>query len=89
MHLNLGYLRRLDEAIIQHYEQWINAAPGEYREDGFFVQRRPIAITSRYGQNQELGLNEETEMEEGLNWQRDRDFSRVRYISVAIATHLR
>jgi hypothetical protein len=60
-------------------------APETWKEDGFLVERFPICITSRYGQDQEIGIDPEAE---GANWYYDRDFSRIRFLNVAIATHL-
>jgi hypothetical protein len=53
------------------------------------LECHPIAITSRYGQNQELAPALGDPDEERTNWERDRQYNRIRYISVAIATHLR
>lgn len=76
----------MDRAIVENYEQWVQSAPASYKQDSFLQDRYPVAITSRYGQNQELGLNIEEEI---VNWDRDRNFERIRYVTVAIATHLR
>jgi hypothetical protein len=71
------------------YKTWISNAPEEYRYDGWFSGRKPIAITSRYGQNQPIGLETEIEEEESNNWDTQRDWSKLKYVTVAIATHLR
>lgn len=89
VHLRLTKLRQLDAAIVDGYQAWVTSAPPHYQKDGFLHERYPVAITSRYGQNQEIGVDIEDMEEEGLNWYRDRQFSRIRYMSVAIATHLR
>lgn len=68
------------------YSSWLRLAPAEYKEDNFFLERVPIVITSHYGQNQQLGHQPREERD---NWNRDRDFSRVRFVTVALATHLR
>jgi hypothetical protein len=87
--LKLRKLLDLDRMITNEYENWVREAPEEYREDSFLEDRYPVAVTSRYGQNQELGLQTDDMEEEGINWNRDRQFNRIRYMSVAIATHLR
>jgi hypothetical protein len=68
---------------------WVRLAPPSYKDDGFLNHRTPIIITSRYGQNQELGSDEEDGAVDAENWEVDRDYGLIRYISVAIATHIR
>lgn len=77
-------LHKLDKAIVGGYASWVQLAPGDYK-DGFFTDRIPIIVTSTYGQNQRLGLHPTVESK---NWHRDRDFSKVRFMTVALATHL-
>jgi hypothetical protein len=77
-------MEELDLLIKTHYESWIANAPRSYR-DAFIRQRMPIVVTSLYGQNQ---LIMETE-EDSDSWRRQRNYSDVHYMSVAIATHLR
>jgi len=89
IYLNLIQLKSLNNAIKWHYETWVRSAPDIYKEDGFINEQYPVAVTCRYGQNQPLGLFVENEEEEENNWDHDQDFSKLRYISVAIATHLR
>ena len=81
-------MKDLDKAIVDDYIDWVRSAPPEYRNDLFLEDRYPVVITSRYGQNQEIGVHIDDMEEEGLNWYRDRQFSRIRYMSVAIAVHL-
>jgi len=59
LNLNLATLKRLDDAIVSFYEDWIENATPQYTEDGFFLSRRPVAVTSRFGQNQKLADTEE------------------------------
>jgi hypothetical protein len=82
-------MKALDSAIINNYHNWINNAPRQYIEDDFFHSRVPVAVTSRFGQNQQLAKTEDELDEERLNWTRDRDYSRIRYVTLALATHLR
>lgn len=78
-------LNLLDEALRTRYNCWVQRAPEAYTADKFFQDRVPIIVTSSYGQNQPIGLNPREERE---NWRRDRDFSRVRFMTIALATHL-
>ncbi len=82
--LNLEKLRLLDRAIRHRYVTWVDKAPEGYTEDNFFKERIPIIVTTTYGQNQQLGREPG---EESINWGRDRDYSKVRFMTVALATH--
>lgn len=83
LNLNLQTLQSLDKEICSQYDAWVTEAPEAYA--GFFQDRAPIIITSSYGQNQQLGHLPHHEED---NWTRYRDFSKVRFMTVALATHL-
>jgi hypothetical protein len=87
--LSLADCRRLDKEMIRGYDTWVTNAPLAYKADGFLAQRVPITVTSRYGQNQDLGMNPANAAETSRNWGRDRDFGRLRYMTIALATHVR
>ena len=82
-------MKRLDREIVQSYATWIDEAPDSYKSDDMFPERIPVAITSRFGQNQQLASSVELRNEERENWDRDRDYSRIRYLTLALATHIR
>jgi hypothetical protein len=81
-------MKRLDDSIQNLYNQWILDAPAGYFDDDFFTSRVPVAITSRFGQNQQLARNREEELQERTNWRQERDYSRIRYITLAVASHV-
>ncbi|KAF7782914.1 hypothetical protein Agabi119p4_2290 [Agaricus bisporus var. burnettii] len=85
LELNLHELKRLDCSIRSQYHRWVASAPDSYRSDNFFPSRVPICVTARFGQNHEIGVNEDQEC---MTWQTDRDWSRIRYVNVALATHM-
>jgi hypothetical protein len=87
LYLTLNDLKALDAAIKRWYTTWIHEAPNSYKSDGFFVDRIPIAITSIYGQNQPLAIWDDDANEDTENWSRSRDFTKLKYISVSIASH--
>lgn len=89
MHLNLVMMKDFNVQIKRDYHRWVAAAPDDWKSDDFLTGRVPVAVTSRYGQNQPLGMLNTDETEEGDNWEHDRQFSHIRYISIALATHLR
>jgi hypothetical protein len=82
-------MKALDVAIVDHYHNWVNCAPRDYVEDEFFSTRIPVAVTSRFGQNQQLSQTATHRQVERLNWTNDKDYSRIRYVTLALATHIR
>jgi hypothetical protein len=87
--ITVSSARRLDEQIIQSYKPWLQSAPASYTKDHFFTDSFPITITSRCGQNQQIfcatdGLEYD---EEDASWSRLCNFSQIKYLSTAIASH--
>lgn len=66
----------------------MNEAPEDWRRDGFLVDRSPIVVTSRFGQNARVGIPGH-EADEALDWRLERDYSKVAFLTVAIATSIR
>ena len=87
--MSLNQVKRLNTQIKQSYQNWISDAPEEYLSDMWFRSRIPVAVTSRYGQNQPIGLETMNDDEESYTWDTLRDWSRLKYVTVAVATHLR
>ena len=86
--LRLEDLLKFNEAIKDGWQEWIENAPPDYTGDGFFLTRAPISISSRYGQNQGIGFEVNRFTQKGL-WSKERDYSKIRYVSFALATHIR
>jgi hypothetical protein len=86
--MNFEDVRCLDKEIVAGYDGWVDEAPDDWKVDGFLQERSPIVVTSRFGQNTEIAGwgNEEEEAEE---WQRERDFSKLSFITFAIATSIK
>jgi len=87
INLTLDGLKTLDIGIRRWYAQWIHEAPQTYKSDNFFLDRNPIAVTSIYGQNQQLAMWDDETDEDIDNWSRSRDFTKLKYVSVSIASH--
>jgi hypothetical protein len=85
--LTLNALKTFDAAIKRWFPIWMHSAPHSYKSDGFFLDHIPISITSIYGQNQPLAMWDDDADEDTQNWSRSRDFSKLKYISVSIASH--
>jgi hypothetical protein len=73
--------------MIDSYDEWVANAPEFWRKDGFLEGHLPMAITCAYGQNQPIGEAAAAE-EQALAWNRERDYSTIRYVSIAIATDI-
>jgi hypothetical protein len=86
--LTLPLLKRLNEELQETYDDWVEDAPDTWKEDGFLTDRFPISVTSEYGQNQEFG-DRTTLGVDKLNWKKDRDWEKIGYLTLALATHLR
>ena len=81
-------LKMLHTRMKTSYAEWLANAPESYRSDGFFTSRQPVAITSRYGQNQQIGGSETNAEEEDRNWDIDRPWGEISHVTVALATHV-
>lgn len=86
--LNLEDLKNLDNILIHGFSDWVNNAPENWKLDGFITQNSPVLVTSRYGQNAAIAL-EGNNAEEAAAWDRDRDYSKVAFLTVAIATSIK
>jgi hypothetical protein len=72
---------------VEGYDKWVERAPASWKLDNFLRSHEPIVVTSRYGQNAAIVLDSEgSEEEEAEFWSKDRDFSKIAYMSFALAT---
>lgn len=69
------------------YQDWVNKAPVYWNKDGFLRKNSPILITSRYGQNASIALPN-NELNEANAWDRERKYSKVAFLTFAIATSI-
>jgi hypothetical protein len=70
---------------MQNFPAWVANAPDGYKADGFLSSHVPMAITSRYGQNLQVGASE---VPERAWWDRFRNFEHIRYMCVALASDI-
>ncbi|KAH8980171.1 hypothetical protein EDB86DRAFT_3088142 [Lactarius hatsudake] len=83
--LNQRNTEKLDELMSEGYEEWVENAPRSWKKDGFLERHSPIVVTSRYGQNVEISEGG-NETREASNWNKERDYSKVAFTTVALAT---
>ena len=76
-----------NQAIKTNYHGWIESLPDQYKVDGFFLECQPISITCCFGQNQPFAVNPHYHADQPA-WSKERDYRKIRYVSVAIATHI-
>jgi hypothetical protein len=81
-------LRNLDNLLVHGFSDWVHNAPQNWKLDGFITQNSPVVVTSRYGQNTAIAL-EGNITEEAAAWDRDRDYSKIAFLTVAIATSIK
>ncbi len=81
--MNLEALKTLNRNIADYWEPWVESAPHEWKTDDFITSNSPIARTYRYGQDELVDDTGDFEAEE---WEKERCFENVRYVSFAIAT---
>jgi hypothetical protein len=85
--LNFECLNALHNHIVDGYGDWVKKAPSGWTKDGFLQKNKPIMITSRYGQNAAIALpgNQANEAED---WNSERDYSKIAYLTFALATSI-
>lgn len=86
--LNLEDLRALDSKLVKGYKAWAEEAPESWKADGFITKNSPIIVTSRYGQNARITLDGEEAAEEAT-WNAGRDYSKVAFLTFALATSIK
>jgi hypothetical protein len=86
--LNFEDLHVLDHKLVNGYKEWVKRAPENWKADGFITRNSPIIVTSRYGQNARIALDGH-EDEEAATWNAERDYSKVAYLTFALATSIK
>ncbi|KAG2133226.1 uncharacterized protein EDB93DRAFT_1255001 [Suillus bovinus] len=87
--LRLTDLVNLHQTIIEEWDDWVDAAPRSWKQDGWLLTRAPAAVACRYGQNQPIASSDpQAHTLEARNWHAERAYPYIRYISVAIATDI-
>jgi hypothetical protein len=83
--LNFEDVKVLDRKIKEDYRNWVNGAPPNWKGDHFLERNSPIIITSRFGQNTAIAVlgNEEREAH---SWDLERDYSKIAFLTFALAT---
>lgn len=83
--LNLDDLKEFDDLVVAGYREWVEEAPDQWKVDGFLENRSPIVVTSRFGQNARIAVPR-NETEEAKEWESERDYSKMAFVTFALAT---
>ncbi|KAG2045993.1 hypothetical protein BDR06DRAFT_1015119 [Suillus hirtellus] len=87
--LRLDDLKSLHQIIVSEWDAWVEEAPPSWKVDGWLQSHVPLSVACRYGQNQPIASsNPDARGVEERNWQVEREYSNIRYLSMAIATDL-
>ncbi|KAG1853395.1 hypothetical protein F4604DRAFT_1933291 [Suillus subluteus] len=87
--LRLDDLKLLHRNIVSNWDAWVQEAPPSWKVDGWLQSHVPLSVACRYGQNQPIASsNPNARSVEERNWQVEREYSNIRYLSMAIATDL-
>lgn len=87
LYLNFEEVKLLDEVLVSGYDAWVDGADRSWKADGFLENNSPIVVTSRFGQDARIALRG-NEDEEANCWQLERDYSKLAFLTVAIATSI-
>ena len=87
IHLNYEELKTLDGLMVRGYDDWVEEAPRSWKADGFLEKSSPVVVTSRFGQDARIGLRG-SEERESESWRLERDYSKVAFLTIAIATSI-
>src|SRR5947199_310923 len=77
----------LNEAITNTWDTFVKDAPPSWKSDGWLESRRPLGVIAAYGQNLPIRTGDDASLDEA-HWTASRDFSKARFLSTALATHV-
>lgn len=76
------------QSFLDLWLDWVAQAPPSWKRDRFLLDNTPVAITMRYGQNQNI-LVPTLAASERLTWKRDHRYQHIKHFTFSIATHIR
>jgi hypothetical protein len=86
--LNFEELKSLDELLVASFDRWVHDAPEHWKADRFLLDNAPLVVTSCFGQNVEIAVPG-NEAQEALNWYGERDYNKIAFLTVALATSIK
>lgn len=85
--MGLVEMRAFHSGIRNRWVPWVRDAPASWKADGFLLNHVPISVACRYGQNRKIAVPN-SEAAEFEVWDKERNYSRIRHVSMALATHI-
>jgi hypothetical protein len=85
--LNADQVRQLDKIIRTGWRRWVDGLPS-WLSDDWLIQRGPVAILKKYGQDLPYGRPADQAQEESI-FEDECKYSNIRYYSFAVATPIR
>jgi hypothetical protein len=85
--LNLDELRFFSDLVRLHWDEFVEDAPDDWKNDSWITDRAPVGIVSLYGQNRPLGTTGDSAQLESSRWRDSRDYTKAKWLSYAVATH--
>ncbi|KAF9515149.1 hypothetical protein BS47DRAFT_1391881 [Hydnum rufescens UP504] len=82
--MRLEDLTLMDVHMSTDWDEWVARAPDAWREDGWLESHIPITLTCKFGQDQPIGNPNQADI-----WEHERDYSKIRFLSFALASDLR
>lgn len=85
--LRMVDVQRLDVALRDSYDHWVSQAPPGWFVDEFFRNSSPMIVTCKYGQDQPICIPGQRHLERD-RWESERDYTKMRYVTISLASHI-
>ncbi|TFK58781.1 hypothetical protein BDN72DRAFT_906417 [Pluteus cervinus] len=88
--VELAYAPAQDVSTMMYdkYHGYFQNSPASWQEDGFFAGHIPLSVSARYGQNQDIVLQQGQFTLQQENWELEHDYSQIRSMSFALASDI-
>lgn len=86
---SLERVKRFCDLFASKWAEFVSESP--WTDDEFLVERVPLAVTVRYGQNAQVCYTDtdfDWVNEECKDWKEVRRWKCIRYVTMALATHI-
>lgn len=84
----MSQCEKLNEGLLE-WDSWYRGAPEPYRDDPFMAGAMPICVSVAYGQNQDIMTEGVPMSTHRLTWSNQRDYNEARFVSFALASHIK
>ncbi|KAH9828613.1 uncharacterized protein C8Q71DRAFT_912237 [Rhodofomes roseus] len=77
----------IDDTFEAEWRTFVHEMPAAWKKDKFFIHHKPIIMSQRYGQNTPIAVENAIDRET-QQWQEERAWGAMKYVSMAVATEL-